>query len=582
MPHIVIMLILFRFDQALPSDFDGKSHQTRNRLVYPRLFAEVRSQTSAATRSLHILGSADAFTMDLDPSIASYVFALNDVYHQGKERVQRIAPVQEEIIAAIPRSTSDPPREPNRLAAIPTTQVRLKLTFQSGRVRMHAPSSSRSEGRPLFPETDSTKDIFNMPSLSVWTEYRATTAAKKFGGGSGDDEDPTLIFSAVLHESHNTFKPSVLPFLTDLRRTIEARMRRRDSRHVPSPRSAPLSIDAASASPAASTSTSPPAAISGMRVHISLRIDESSLRFSCFPDVSIVSGVHWKSGGFMITVAPGARKIALTGSVAGVMADLKHEYLSEVFFRAETENLAFAVAFSKNKNSAGDEINSVSIVVDTELTANVNFSRLQDGYCFKAVWLDRLPVFEPTPPNPRREPSSAGFLAAPTAAQKTVDDIPFSTLILVRSRRLQLGVDLAQAAKMTLDLKSVVARTHLSEALADISLSFADLTLTSERLISGTAKLPEFSFQTLRRRRPSGTGTPSSNELKLLQLALIFGQLEISLRHGGEHKIFHYEYVLHGCPACNCHSHALGRTRSASTSSTTGHGRHLTSRTNSS
>lgn len=97
---------------------------------------------------------------------------------------------------------------------------------------------------------------------------------------------------------------------------------------------------------------------------------------------------------------------------------------------------------------------------------------------------------------------------------------------------------------MTLDLHSVVVRTHLSEALADISMSFADLSLKSERLIFGHAKLPEFSFQTLRRRRPTGTGTPSSDHLRMLQLALIFGQLEVSLLHGGEHKVFHYEYVV--------------------------------------
>ncbi|EJD45633.1 hypothetical protein AURDEDRAFT_165486 [Auricularia subglabra TFB-10046 SS5] len=526
------------FDQALPSEFSDKTHQQRginNRLIYPGLKAEVRSRTSGATRTLHVSGSVDGFTLDLDPTIAPYVFSLVDVYRQGKERLQRMAPVQEDIAAALPRASSEPTPQHTRLAAIPTSHVRLKLNFASGRVRLHGPGS-RAESKPRDNRySDPTRDVFNLPELSVWMEYKATAAAKKFGAGSGDDEPSTLVFSAVIHKSNNSLRPTLLPFVTELGRNIEARMKRRDSRHFPSPK--PGMLPALDAAPTASSMASPPAAIGSMQIHFSLRIDESALRLTCFPDVSILSGLYWKSGGFMLTVAPGARKIGLTGSIAGVTAELRHEYIKEVFFQAQTQNLAFAVAFSKARHESGEEANSVSIVVDTELTASVDFRRLQDGYCFKAVWLDRLPVFE-SASTQRREGSIAGLLSAP--ASKPVEEVPFSTLILVRSRRLALTVDLAQAAAMTLDLQSVVIRTHLSQTLADISMSFADLSLKSERLVCGRATLPEFSFQTLRKRRPAA-GSASSEDVKMLQLSLLFGRLEISLLHGGEHKVFHYE-----------------------------------------
>ena len=86
-----------------------------------------------------------------------------------------------------------------------------------------------------------------------------------------------------------------------------------------------------------------------MQISFSLRIDQSKLELTCQPDVNVVAGVHWDSGGFMVNISPGARKVTFTGAVGGLTIGLKHGFLSEECVKLDARNLAFSADFAKTK-----------------------------------------------------------------------------------------------------------------------------------------------------------------------------------------------------------------------------------------
>ena len=539
-----------RFNQAKPSDFGHRSHDTKNQLIYPRFNVDVRSRTSASTRSFHVSGDVEGFILSLDPTITGYIFSMADVYRRGKERLERLAPLTEEVTASIPRSTSEPSPAPKPLQSIPTSHIRLKLTFASGVIRL----TPRDE-----THRSDVRGVFRLPRLTVWTEYKATAAALKFGSGSGDQGISTLLFSGLIHSSHNTLKSELIPFFKDIIHSVEARMKHHppaspDARSLDmsiasaSPRSLPISM-VASGEPVRPTGISAPAAIGSMQVYFSLRIDESSLQVSCSPDSNVECGVFWKSGGFSLTVSPGITHVALTGYISGVSAKLRHTFVPETFFEATTENLAFSMAFSKRKNAKGAESNHISVIIDTELSVDVNMHRLQDALCLKAVWIDQLTAPDPSPitpdpPSPRREAtiSETDTLRIPSMPSKATDSVPLSTLVAFRSRRLRIAVDMPRAATATLEVTTFVGRANVSEILADLTMSFSQLSIVCDGHIAGTASIPDFTFQTLRRRNRSQPDS-SANDLKMLQLFITSGRAEISLFSSGhkDAKLFHYE-----------------------------------------
>jgi hypothetical protein len=128
-----------------------------------------------------------------------------------------------------------------------------------------------------------------------------------------------------------------------------------------------------------------------MQISFSLRIDQSKLELTCQPDANVIAGVHWESGGFVLNVSPGFKQVAFTGSVGGLSVGLKHGFLSEDCVHLNANNLSFNVTFAESEY--GGMQKTLSVVMDTEFTGGVRFSRLQDILCFKAVWLDRIPVF---------------------------------------------------------------------------------------------------------------------------------------------------------------------------------------------
>lgn len=526
------------FRQSEPSHYNGASHKSRNRLVYPEMTAQLRSVLRADSRQLWINASVSGFILDLDSTVTGYVFSLIDVYRQGKERLDQLS-------SSVVRSPSSEPKEADistlekHYHAIPTSNVFASLKFLSGKVRMYSSAATRLyhiKTQPVHVAELSDEqileigaEVFNLPVVSVWAEYRATPALRK-RGGSQDQEPPTLMFKSTVHSSHNTLRPTLLPFLTELINHIEGRMRRiSNSRMIQSP------ILSQSSSIASIDKEEALNAVTSMRMSFSLRIDRSKLEFTCLPDVNVAAALRWESGGFIINVSPGARQVTFTGTVGGLSIGLKHGFLSEDCLQLDARNLTFSVCFSKLESIPRHVTNSISLILDTEFHGRVKFSRLQDILCFKAVWLDLFPLFNKQPSPDAKTPLKPTPTPSFTSLPPNKDS--FSTVLLLRVREINLEVDLGQSiSKITLQLNQAVLRTNLMESSSEVAIFVGELLIIADGNLSGRARVCNCLFQTLRR-----TSSRSSEETdgRMLELRLTSGPL-IATLESDRQRLLHY------------------------------------------
>lgn len=533
----------YSFRQSVPADFSGAGHQTRNRLVYPEMTAQVRSETSASSRKISILANVSGFVLDIDSSIPDDIFSLIDVYRQGQERVARLADNIPRNTPITDSSLISPESTAKQYPALLTSSVVGSLTFLSGKVRVYSGSASsnsrtRSLSTAVREPTDEQflefgADIFKLPVVSVWVEYRATPAAQKFGI-IRKIEPSTLMFKSTIHSSQNTLRSTLLPFLTETVQRIEIRMRKNlGIPHKPS-------VIQDTASRIVSDRSEPPAfdAVSSMQISFSLRIDQSRLELTCQPDVNVLAGLHWDNGGFVVNVSPGARDVTFTGSVAGLTVGLKHGFLSDECVRLNAHNLAFSMQIAKKTAEDGELVSLVSVILDTQFEGGVRFSRLQDILCFKAVWLDRIPVFSgqqiPLPQTPSE-----------VAPHPTPSSLPpkqeIATAVLIRIRDIKLDVDLGQSiSAISLNLQDALIRTKMTEDLYEVSLSVANVAILAKGNISGRVTVPDCLFRTIRRKEHKlleGEG-----ETKMLELIMTSGPLDAVLESDHQ-KLLQYQYV---------------------------------------
>lgn len=524
-----------RFRQSVPEDFAGDDHQTCNRLVYPDMAAQVRTEGSANSRRIRIGASISGFILDLDPSIADHVASLIDVYRSGKERVDRIT-------VNVPRNLAVQDLRPNLRRVVSesneeaqiTSSILLSMVFLSGKVRMHSSSLRTSTLYDIKGHTlpASVAESFNLPMLSVWGEYRATPASR--GLAMDPEAEPSsLVLKSTVHSSENTLRPTLLPFITDLVNHIERRMRKA------SPSSSSLSnrgaISTAPPEPDALNDSSP---ASGMHITLALRIDQSKLQLTCQPDVNVIAGVYWDSGGFLVNITRSGRQISFVGNVGGLTIGLKHGFLSEDCVRLDARNLAFSATFTGADKSSGIDTSSILVVVDTEVSGGLRFSRFQDVLCFKAVWLDRIPVISTTPSDePIDHPLKAKILPVPGAVLTTKAD--FTTAVLVHFRRIGLDVDLGQSiSSVRMDMLDVNIESKIEEMRTELSVSVGDLTMSATGNISGHARIPDFSFRTMRRKALKLDSIDQLGESRMLDMSLESGSLEMTLESD-------YQKILH-------------------------------------
>ncbi|KAG1858104.1 hypothetical protein F4604DRAFT_1684988 [Suillus subluteus] len=511
---------LFVPRQSLSEDFAADKHRSRNRLVYPYMTARLRSETSLLSRRIWLFGNVSGFILDLDSNIPDYIFSLIDAYRQGRERMIRIA-------ASLPRTTishvdlaRDDVSPQGGHQDVPASSIFANMVFQSGEVHVHSDAKSaqasllgthQSLDGQLYPE----QETLRLPVVSALVEYRA----------SGIRAGPAaLIFKSTIHSSQNTLRPSLLPFITEIVDYVQLRLRKTSRGNTLLIATSPIE-DEPSLLLTSSRLENLSEASSSLQITFSLRIDKSTLELTCQPDVNVAAALRWESGGFLISISPGAHNLTLTGTVDGLTIGLKHGFLSDDCVNIAARNLAFFLAFAKNEDRVGNIDSTISLVVDTDISGGVRFSRLQDVLCFKAVWLDRIPLFvaEHASSDRSRPPTaSSSSITTPVVKQEV------TTALMIRIRQIHLEVDLGQSiSNVTLDLQSAVTRMRFSEMSTEVSLSVANVSILARGNVAGSMNVPDCVFQTIRRNE--GALSDDSRTARMLELSMTSGPLSAEL-----------------------------------------------------
>jgi len=501
------------------------------------MMARLHLDASMGPKKLHITADVDGFVLDIDSTIPKYIFALIDVYREGKERVERLSTTVPRtpftsMPVSVPLKSRSQENESNLLPPI----ILGNLIFYSGTVRLYSEFASDLSRTKILPSDHIAElpdhhilslgaELFSLPSVSVSAEYRAKPIPEMSSKG-GDKEPSMLMFNSTIHASNNVLRPTLLPFLTELVHHIETRIRKISSR-ISKPVSFPNSSSTSSAN-IKEEEISP----ASLHVCFSLRIDQSKLELICQPDVNVVAGLHWESGGFVINVLPGTREISFIGTVSGLTLGLKHGFLSEDCVTLDARNLAFSLSFNKIGAGPHDIVNSVSLILDTELFGEVRFSRFQDVLCFKAVWLDRIPLFNNQP--------STEAKANQGTADNALEVLPkraLTTMVLVRIREINVEIDLGQSiTKINLELYNTIFRTKLTDDLNEVFLFIENVSMKAQGNLSGEAHVPSCVFQTIR--RSEGALWNDTGRGKMLELRLTSGALVANL-------ISDYQQLLH-------------------------------------
>lgn len=508
-------------------------------MVYPDMRADIHSRLTPNTVEWVLKGHVSGFELDVDPGIATFVFSLLDVYRLGLSQLELLSEAVQQTDLASPILPKDE-KLPQKRSTLNTrtTHIVSFLEFQSGHLRLHHEEQQtafrpRAQSIPVISTTRSSQrtelsaDIL-LPVVSLWIEWRATPASLK--GGSMSDEPPSsLAFKSTIHSSKNTIHPTILKFVSQLLAKVESRLNKPSIVGIPETRSSAEDTEANGES--AST-------LQTMSITFSLRIDQSTLEFTCLPDVNVQGALHWESGGFVATATPGAKSFAFIGSVENLRAHLRHGYLMEDSAEATIQNLAFSSALSISRDERGIGSSRTSIVVETDLKTAVIVSRLQDVLCFKAVWLDSFSSMGGQMVMPA-SPLTAVSRETASSSIRRASRRQWSTVLLVKIRKLEARANLGSSISVVqLTLEPVTFRTLLSDKLSELFFSVDMSDLVAEGLFSGKVTVPDFLFRTVRGREQNYDFHDGKETL--LKIELQSGRLQMAMSFEGK-AVFLYE-----------------------------------------
>lgn len=370
-----------KFDQAREEDFDPLSHNSLNSIVFPQMQCIIR-RPSVGQYIAHSVVSG--IEINWESSAIGLAFLLVDVYQLSNERFAKYASLSKTEL----QSSTLP--QPTKVSA-PSTEsfassIRATFEFESGVISMHSkqsswnrrndPTSSPRTGRPsnhrtgrslsdfshfrtssikpLASDINDHVDIFRLPGISVWSEYRE---------GVNLEDASNLQFNISIHSSNNQISPSLIPFISECASQLKARALQTPTlaHSVVLPSSPTVQVE--------------PSSSSSMNIGITLKLDQSKLDISCQPAAPVTATLTWVSGGVVISISPKVKGIEIALTIDGVAFSLAHDFSPENCLSAEVRGITANVMFQAPDQGIG----SLSVAVDVpDISADCNFRHLQD------------------------------------------------------------------------------------------------------------------------------------------------------------------------------------------------------------
>ena len=355
------------FDQTKPEHFSGLQHATQNRLLFPHAQLTIASDKASAAKmkAFTVRARMSGAELDIDPTIVNSTFALLDLYEIGYKRFARYAleakaakEAQEEARdEAVPSAVADAESQTEQPESLPsfidTTTFEASFVVDSGIINMHGTSSRHMEskdrsqqspkkpGRPEPPRrghslshkasiglqppstgqsTSLAPDSFVIPKFTMWAIKREARQA---------GEQNNIHLDAIIHSSRNTLYPTLLPFLSEASDAVKGRMQHNKPLQVAEPdwvteTANPDNLPGVTASSQQAQPVIQPSGIRNLRITFSLRIDRSRLEISCLQAAQVSAVLNWQSGGLLIAVQPGSRKLEVSARVDEVGFEIRH------------------------------------------------------------------------------------------------------------------------------------------------------------------------------------------------------------------------------------------------------------------
>lgn len=506
------------FDPGQSEQFVGDFHSTDNKMKLPNIEAEAQLTSNASALLVTAHCQATDFHLCLTPEIADGIGKLVDLYELGKGQLEALEREYRAEWGKNSAAESQPESLQSKYdAQVQTTPkavtVRMSFRFHSGLVELHRPTVAKSKRihRDKKPE----HDLVVLPSVSLWMEYMGPT--------SPDESARTLLFNAAVHESKNVLRPTILPFFIELVNRIERRAKSRVATN-PSSTVTPAPSQIANRSPEmplldvgertdramAKVEDAPTGKV---RLRVTLRIDKSELRLSCKEDSSAYLDLKWESGGFVAaTMLGGKHTTTLAGSVSGVTVFLSHEFASmgQPCVEGGAKDLAFSLALCSEE---GNRERGLSIVVDTGVSAELQFATLSAWFEFACVWIENAPKFDlGNKDAPASSMTSTSAQITSTGSTSTVQtSAPCSTAVrsklgvaaLIRFRSIDFNAKLG-VTNAHLKLAPVVLRTVTDGEETELDLTVGETTIQAEGEVSGNLISESLKFHTIRRSSRSG------------------------------------------------------------------------------
>jgi hypothetical protein len=501
--------------------------------------------------------SASDFCLSLAPDVADGVFKLLQLYEEGRQRMldleqhyleeARSRQPSEPTTARIEDSASSIPRHEQRII------VRLSFTFNSGTVELHRMPLAGDRRYPMpDPRGRSGKglwhDTFTLPTVSIWLDYAgpemsSTRSHALHDSGAlvinsvSDIITSSLTETQAVHESRNTLKPSILPFVVDLANRVEQWTAMKNA-------SKPFSCSDTVLPLTSSSSTGKEQSVDAVRgsgvtsLRVTLRIDRSELRLSCAPDSNAYADLKWESGGLLASTTVGGQDVSsVAGTVSGVTLSLSHEFADQgrSCIEAGAKDLAFSVALCPGYEGDSSK-KGLSVILDTQISAQFRLEAFSAWLIFTSVWIDNAPKLDL--PLHTAIPEAAG--PVPSAVQ--AGDNKVAVAALIRFRSIDFDTNIA-VCKARLEITPIVLRTLSNGENTEVDLRIGVTQITAVGDISGEIRSESLTFNTVRR---SSRATHQADPT-ILSMGIEAGDLS-GLLFIGDTNVIRFQYVTwNGC-----------------------------------
>jgi hypothetical protein len=314
----------------------------------------------------------------------------------------------------------------------------------------------------------------------------------------------------------NDVNPTVLPFCHAIARGIALHLNSASERRASRP---PLSHMSSSAETAPGESASQavskptPKPLDRTKYQLSLRIDQSKLRFQCLDGSKAYACLEWADGGFLVSHKAGkSGGSTLAGTVSGVGLTLGHTFRSETsFLTGRGKDLTFSAT------QGPDFTGPVYVAVDTELSTSFNMGLYFAWLGFVAVWWDTIPVID------LRRPAAV-LSGAAQHVQPTPSSMP-PIVLTVRVRRLEFDADVT-VSKLNLGIQTLVASGTYSTHQKELQLSITEVQGHAVGDVAG--KLHNTGFNIHTHRQAYARGLEVDNPV-FLNMAVSTGETEFRL-----------------------------------------------------